>query len=174
MLVVGLVPFEREHHSQRRQRLGHPLDHLAGLLGPGAVQRRVDVAGFDLAGVVDELRHVLGVLAGQLGVQRADGLACACQAVGRLQNDDLRARLRRGGGGHHAAVAGADHDHVGVEGLGDLLRDGRLLAPIGLLGGFLALQVFLRGHGRGAATRQRAGGSQGACCAEAGEEASTA
>ena len=174
VLVVGFVPFEREQHAQRSQRFGHPLDHLAGLLGPGAVQRRVDVAGLRLAGVVDELRHVLGVLAGQLGVQRADGLACACQVVGRLQHDDLRARLRRGGGGHHAAVAGADHDHVGVEGLGDLLRDGRLLAPIGLLGGLLALQVLLRGHGGGAATRQRAGGSQGACCAEAGEEASAA
>ena len=37
VFVVGLVPFEREHHAQRRQGFGHPLDHLAGLLGPGAV-----------------------------------------------------------------------------------------------------------------------------------------
>ena len=170
--VVGAVPLEGKEHALGAQRVDHPLDHLARLLGPGLVHEHVGVAGLGLVGMVQKRGHVLLMIGRKLGVQRADGLAGSGDGAGLLQHDHLRAVLGGGGGGHKAPVARA-HDHdVGVYGLHELGGHLRLVAPAGSGGpGFGGLRAALGRGGRCAA--RKAHGGQGAGRGGTGQKSTT-
>ena len=173
MRVVGAVPLEGEEHALGAQRVGHPLDHLTGLLGPGLVHEHVRVAGLGLVGVVQKRRHVFLMVGGQFGIQSADGLAGGGDGAGLLQHDHLRAVLGGGGGGHHAAVAGADDHQVGLERLGDVGGHFRLVAPAcrGRSTGVGGLRAALGRGGRRAA--RKAHGGQGTGRGGTGQKSTT-
>ena len=170
--IVRAMPFEGEEHALGTQRVGHPLDHLAGLLGPGLVHEHVRVAGLGLVGVVQKRRHVFLMVGGELGIQSADGLASGGDGAGLLQHDHLRAVLGGGGGGHKAPVARA-HDHdVGIDGFHELGGHLRLVAPAGSGGpGFGGLRAALGRGGRCAA--RKAHGGQGAGRGGTGQKSTT-
>ena len=173
MRVVGAVPLEGEEHALGAQRVGHPFDHLTGLLGPGLVHEHVRVAGLGLVGVVQKRRHVFLMVGGQFGIQSADGLAGGGDGAGLLQHDHLRAVLGGGGGGHKAPVARAHNHDVGVNGFHEFRGHLRLVAPAcrGRSTGVGGLRAALGRGGRRAA--RKAHGGQGAGRGGTGQKSTT-
>ncbi len=155
------MPLEGEEHALGLQRLLHPLDHLAGLLGPSLVQHHADIARLGRGGMVEKRGHVLVMVGLERRVQRTDGLAGRSDLAGLLQHDHLGAVLGSGGGGHQAAVARADDDDVGIHRLGDVGGHLGLVTPgRGVLAGVGGLRAAL-GRRRGR-TGRKSHGRQGA------------
>ena len=93
----------------------------AGVVQPQVEEAQVGLVHRDLGPGLQELQlvHLVAVLHLELGVEAADVVAAGAVLLGALHQDDLCARLGGGVGRRDACGAGAHHDDVGVDDLGD-------------------------------------------------------
>ena len=129
MGVVGTMPLEREEHALGTKRLLHPLNHFTGLFCPSLVEKYVRIARLRHVGMIQKRRNVLMMIGSEIGIERADCLACRRNSAALLEHENLGAFLGGRGCGGKAAVAGTDHNNIDVDGLIYFFGHGRLIAP---------------------------------------------
>ena len=142
---------------------GDPLDHLLALVQPRLDDALVHAARGVARELVEHLHLVdrIGDLQRVLGVDCAHVLAGVAHARALLGHDEIEPEVARGTGGHHAGVACAYDEEVGVAGGHDvgIGHRGLLAEPIGvgLLRGGFGVRGLL---GARCAASQRAGGKR--------------
>ena len=176
--VGGVAHAALEFHDELAVALddvGEPVYHGAGLVGPQlhqvVVHKAVGVADDVLDGLFlldAELRELVegGLL--QARIDGADVLADVMGGALAVDAEHLRTVLGRRDHGRDAAGAHAHHEHLGVDGLGDvgLIDDGRRSQPggaaevagarIGRLGGGVAVPAAGEGRSGQAAQGRKA------------------
>ena len=126
--VAGVLHVRLKEHVDALlfHAVGEPVHGAAGVEEPEVDEALVTlIAGIaaDLVGDFQQLFIGVGdavLLVHDLGVVGAHLTGPGDPGGVLLDKDDLRAEVGRGGGSHQTAVAGADDDHVGLDGFRDV------------------------------------------------------
>ena len=91
-------------------------NHFTGLFCPSLVEvcSHRQIAS---CWMIQKRRNVLMMIGSEIGIERADCLACRRNSAALLEHENLGAFLGGRGCGGKAAVAGTDHNDIDVDGL---------------------------------------------------------